>query len=194
MLTEAPSSGKGGLDLNLDELRLSQDFESGVGVKKALITVPVRKPDRQWFVRTHPDVAYRFETALLQDTEDRELYLVSPALRSDLPGEVIPVCLYLTINRQKVVFFWPVRLPREDGRSCEWHESARIAAEMATRKWCRVVASMQLGAYEVFEAQAQLSEPEWPNMDLKALLELAFKNRFIDSPDHVVLRKLRGEL
>ena len=32
-------------------LRLSQDFGEQIGVKKALLTVPVRKPDRQWFVR-----------------------------------------------------------------------------------------------------------------------------------------------
>ena len=35
-------------------LRLSQDFTSQIGGKKALMSVPVRKPDRQWFVRVHP--------------------------------------------------------------------------------------------------------------------------------------------
>jgi len=34
-------------------LRLSQNFVESVGVKKALLTVPVRKPGRQDFVRTH---------------------------------------------------------------------------------------------------------------------------------------------
>ena len=33
-------------------LRLSQNFVESVGVKKALLTVPVRKPGRQDFVRT----------------------------------------------------------------------------------------------------------------------------------------------
>src|SRR5690349_3117025 len=35
-------------------LRLTQDLSVAVGVKKALTTVPVRKPDRAWFVMTHP--------------------------------------------------------------------------------------------------------------------------------------------
>src|SRR5262245_56173499 len=32
-------------------LRLSQSFAACLGVKKALVTVPVRKPDKAWFVR-----------------------------------------------------------------------------------------------------------------------------------------------
>jgi hypothetical protein len=40
-------------------LRLTQNFAEGLGVKKALITVPVRKPDRQSFIRVRPDQAYR---------------------------------------------------------------------------------------------------------------------------------------
>jgi hypothetical protein len=35
-------------------LRLSQAFGEQAGVKKVLTTVPVRKPDRQSFIRTHP--------------------------------------------------------------------------------------------------------------------------------------------
>ncbi len=36
-------------------LRLSQNFHESLGVKKALITVPVRKPGKQDFIRVHPD-------------------------------------------------------------------------------------------------------------------------------------------
>ena len=73
--------------LNLNKLRLSQDFANKVGVKKAIITVPVRKPGRQDFVRVHPDPAMRLETAVLELKDDRETYLVDPDLWSELPGE-----------------------------------------------------------------------------------------------------------
>lgn len=96
---------------DLARLRLSQDFESTLGIKKALLTVPVRKPNRQEFIRVHPDKAYRFDTALLEVKEDREVYLVSPELRADLPGEVTAKTLFTSINRQNVVFLWGVRLP-----------------------------------------------------------------------------------
>jgi hypothetical protein len=47
-------------------LRLSQDFSAAIGVKKLLTTVPVRKPSKEWFVRCHPDPAYRIETFVIE--------------------------------------------------------------------------------------------------------------------------------
>ena len=141
---------------NLDRLRLSQDFANKVGVKKAIITVPVRKPDRQWFVRVHPDPAWRLETAVLELRDDRETFVVDPDLWPELPGELVPKVLFTAINRQGVTFLWPVRLPGEDGRGNAWNSSALEAANLATKGWVRVAANMSLGAYEVFQATAVL--------------------------------------
>ena len=55
---------------DLNSLRLSQDFASAVGVKKLIMTVPVRKPSKEWFIRTHPDPDYRLPTAVLELKED----------------------------------------------------------------------------------------------------------------------------
>ena len=40
--------------INLEKLRLSQNYQELIGVRKALLTVPVRKPGRQEFFRVHP--------------------------------------------------------------------------------------------------------------------------------------------
>jgi hypothetical protein len=112
-------------------LRLSQNFSESVGVKKALLTVPVRKPGRQDFVRTHPDDSFRLETAVIELKEDRETYLIDPELWHELPGEIVPKVLFTTINRQGVLSLWPIRLPREDGRHDEWNRSALEAADLA---------------------------------------------------------------
>jgi hypothetical protein len=53
---------------------------------------------------------------------------------------------------------------------------------------------MSLGGYEVFRASGQLAAPEWPELPFRQLLSIAFKGRFIDTLDHPVLRKLRGEV
>lgn len=180
--------------LDLNRLRLSQDFANKVGVKKAIITVPVRKPDRQWFVRVHPDPARRLETAVLELKDERETYLVDPDLWEELPGELVPKVLFTAINRQGVVFVWPVRLPGEDGRGNAWNSSALEAANLATTGWVRVAANMGLGAYEVFQATAELPEPEWPEKDFQSLVDIAFKDRYIRTLDHPAIRRLRGEL
>src|SRR5262245_54251364 len=177
-------------------LRLSQDFAAGLGVKKALLTVPVRKPDKTWFVRVHPDEAYRLQTCVLELKEERETYLVAPALWPELAGEPTfsPRLLSTAVNRQGVLFLWPVRLPGPDGKLDEWNTSALEAVQIAQKEWVRVTANLSLGAYEVCKAIADLPEPKWPEQSLGELLPVAFKGRLIDSADHAVLRRLRGEV
>jgi hypothetical protein len=154
----------------------------------------VRKPDRQSFIRVHPDQAYRLEVAMLELKDDREIYLVDPSTASELPGEVNARVLLTTVNRQGVIFLWPARLPNPDGRRDEWSRSALEAAEIATRHWVRVVPNMSLGAYELFEATGNFPEPEWPDLKFTQLLEIAFRDRFIRALDHPAIKKLKGEL
>jgi hypothetical protein len=177
---------------NIDKLRLSQDFSALVGVKKAIMTVPVRKPGRQEFIRVRPGEEWYLETAILELKEERESYLVSPGLWPELSGEIVPKVLFTVMSRQGTLTLWPVRLPGEDGRLDPWNRSALEAAEMAKRRWIRVTANMALGAYEVCEATANIPEPEWPDTTFEEVLRIAFKDRFIDRVDHSVINRLRG--
>src|SRR6516225_1506979 len=61
-------------------LRLSGDAAAGLGVRKALLTIPVRKPDKTWWVRTHPNEQYQLQTAVIELKEERETYLVAQSL------------------------------------------------------------------------------------------------------------------
>jgi hypothetical protein len=178
---------------DLERLRVSQNFADAIGVKRALLTVPVKKPDRQWFVRVHPSERYRLPVLVLELRDEREIYLVDPALGPELMNEVVTVQLSTAINRQGIVFLWPVRLSQEKGRVNEWNRSALAAAELATKRWVRVSSNMSLGAYDVHFAEDTLDEPEWPEVEFKELLTIAFKHRFIDTSEHEVLRQLRGE-
>jgi hypothetical protein len=177
------------------KLRLAQGMTAAAGVKKHLTTIPTRKPSKEWFVRCHEDPAYRLETCVVDLREDSETYLVAPEMWDHLAGESTfsPRLLMTAINKQGTVFIWPIRLPGPDGRHDDWSKSAMEAANLATKGWVRVQANMNLGAYEVYEATGNLGDPEWPKLALNQLLRIAFKGRFIDTLDHPVLRRLRGE-
>lgn len=177
-----------------DSLRLDQSFAAVTAVRKLINQVPVRKPDRQTFVRVHPDPGWRLETGVIEIKEDREVYLVSPALRQDVAVEIVPVTLFSTISRQGVFSLWPIRLPGPDGKINPWPASALKAAEVAMRRWIKLQANMQLGAYEVFEAVGDLDEPIWPEIAFAEALRIAFQDRFIADMDHPVLRRLRGAI
>ena len=148
-------------------LRLDQSFVETSGVKKLLTTVPVRKPNNQDFVRVNPDENYRLTAAVIELKDDREVYLVLPQVAQQLPGECSPVVLHTAINRQGVVFLWPVKLPSADGKINEWHRSAAEAAERAMTCWLRVKADMALGAYAMFEASSAIPDPIWPEATLE---------------------------
>jgi hypothetical protein len=164
-------------------------------VKKLLTTVPVRKPNRQDFVRVHPDPAYRLTpAAIIEVKEDREVYLVTPNMAQALPGEFSTATLLTTINRQGTLHLWPVKLPTQDRRQNEWHRSAAEAAGRAMKKWVRVTASMSLGAYEIFEAGGDLPEPVWPDIPFQEILKIAFRERIVDRADHPLVQRLLGVL
>jgi hypothetical protein len=176
-------------------LAISGDMAAELGVKKLLVSVPVRKPSRQEFFRVDPRPNYQMNTAVLELRDERETYLIAPQMRAAIPGEIKPVTLRLCANRTGVVFLWPIPLPAEDGRSNRWHEVARRAAELAERRWVRLVLNMAAGAYEIFEAQAEIGEPEFPDKSFRDLLELGFgEGRLIDRPDHGVIQRLMGQV
>jgi hypothetical protein len=99
------------------KLRLSPDYLKTGGVKKLLTTVPVRKPNRQDFIRVHPEPEFRLPgVAIIELKEDREIHLVVPSYAQQLDMRLFNLCnIYLAINRQKVVFLWPVKLPEPGG-------------------------------------------------------------------------------
>lgn len=175
-----------------ENLRLSQSFVETAGVKKLLKTVPVRKPSPQDFVRVHPDPAFRENFPIIELKDEREEYIVTSSLVLSLADELVSKTLFLAINRQGVVFFWPVRLPSPDGKNLDWWRSSREAAELAMTRWVRVRANMSLGAYDIFEAEGVLPEPEWPELSFWDLVKLAFRDHLIDRLDHPVLKRLRG--
>lgn len=177
---------------DLDSLRLSQSFTETAGVKKLLRTVPVHKPNPQDFVRVHPSDQYRADFPIIELKEEREEYIVGPNLRGELAGEFVVKTLFTAINRQGVVFLWPVRLPDPEGRQMEWHRSMREAAETGMDKWTRVKANRSLGAYEITTAESTMVDPVWPEVSFQELIRLAFRDRLITTTDHPVIKRLRG--
>lgn len=180
---------------NPASLRLDQSFVETAGVKKLVTTVPVRRPNRQDFVRVHPDERFRLTpAAIIEMREDREVYLVAPNMASELVGEFSSATLFTAITRQGVLFVWHVKLPGPDGKHNPWHASAARAAERSMARWIRIAANINLGAYEIFEATSALSEPQWPDLTFEEILKVAFRDRIVDNFDHQVIQRLKGAI
>lgn len=174
-------------------LRYSQRRSEGPTARKIVSAVQARKPNRQEFFRVHPSHSMRIETLVLDFKAEGMTYLVDPEIEPAIPGECTAKMLYLAVTRQGAVLLWPVRLPDEQGNLDPYNSAAHQAALAAETSWMRIAANKGAGTYDIYEALDQLAEPEWPDMSLDRLLEMAFKARYINTLDHHVVRRLLGE-
>jgi len=192
--TTASTIGTGAVGANLSAMRLSANYGSTLGVTKLLTKVSVGKAKPAVFFRRHPDESMTFPAMVYEDKEAREQYLVDPAVAQELGGLVRPVLLCAAIDRQNNVFLIPVPMPGEDGSRNPWHESLAQAVEHATKVWLRISANMRVGAYDVYVAEGTLPEPDWPDHDIDALVQVAFRGKIITSLDHPVVQSMLGRV
>jgi hypothetical protein len=191
--SEGKSVSANNIFADLDALRLSPDAAVVAGTSEILSHIPIRKPNRHEFFRTHPDAeAMWLSTGVFVDREEKEVFFVTPRAREALLGEIKPVLLVTTITRQSVLIVWPLTLPTDDIRRNPWFDSASEAAELAKGSWIRMPADMSLGCYRIYQAEGQLSEPVWPDKTMNEIMEIAFRDRIVDSENHPVVRRLRG--
>jgi hypothetical protein len=178
---------------DMSKLIVSQDYLLAAGTTELLTKIKVGKPDKQEFIRIHPGAEYHPNLGIIQDKTERDAYyIVPPAMMPSLQDEFFYATVYTGITKLGALFVWPVRLPGSDGRDNPWHETARIAATTAMKKWLRVVPGKDHN--RVLLAASALEEPTWPTMPFKEILRTAFRPEgIITSEDHPMVAKLRGQ-
>ena len=176
-------------------LRLGADYAEGLGVRKVISTIPIRKPNKSEYIRVRPGEEWQLQTAVLELEKgvERSTYLVDPHLWPDLSSETTPALLLTCVNRANDLFIWRIKLPGADGRSNTWTDSALQIAKAAETTWCRMKSDTANGIYTHFESNVKLPDPKWPALSFHEIIKLAFRGRMIDSLNHPVLRELRGD-
>ncbi len=187
-----PSGNNESSTSSIEALRLPASYGVNFGVKKLLTAVPVAKPKKQQFFRSHPDPHMSFDVLLLEDKENRDCYIVHQNAAQAIPALVRPTTLRVAIDRHNNVFLIPVPLPGEDGKRNPWHESLADAVGFAEKVWIRITANMHAGAYDVYQAEGNLPEPEWPVVSMEELIGVAFRGKVIQDIDHPVIQALLG--
>jgi hypothetical protein len=172
----------------------AQDYSEDLGETKVLQVVRVKKPNRQDYVRTHPEESFAADFPILLFEEDREHYVVKPDLVPALGVDVRQTKLVTYINTDGDIALWPIKQPDELGRWHSWPRSAWKAALEARERWVRVLPNLKTGAYEIRLPRGQIPDPQWPNYSFNEILQLAFQDSYVDSLQHFVAKRLIGEL
>jgi hypothetical protein len=173
-------------------LLVSTDYVGSAGVKKLLTTIPVRKPGAQDWFRTHPQAEYRWTVRAIELQDEREFYILGPEVRDALEGFATTVTLFATMTTTRTFTLWPVKRPGPDGRENSAHKSAAEAAERAITQWTRIQWNNHVKAYDQFETAGKIPDPEWPEIPMRELVRIAFRDRYIEILDHPVVRQLFG--
>ena len=179
-------------EYELEELRLTQDFENLSGTKKIILSVAVRRPDKQWWFQVHPGEEWRTTVAIIEIRDERESYIIIPRLLQELDGECASKLLVTCITKDNTPFIWPIRLPGHDGKWDFWNKSAMSIVAEYPGRWIRLRSNQVLGGYEALVSENDFSQPVWPQERFTSLFKKAFRGKIIDSLEHPVIKRLRG--
>jgi len=177
---------------NFDELTAETDF----------VHIPIRKPNKQCFIRVSPEDKHRVSLAMLEldagTGGDRELFIVHPTILpsvADLPGLSQRVVVLSVARPESTPFLWPIKTPNEkSGRKDGWSRSALEIARRAQKEWIRVTPNMPMGCYVATVAKATWPEPKWPDLTMNEMLRRAVgESGVIMAADHPAIKALRGE-
>lgn len=173
-------------------LRVATDYVSALNLVKVATACPARKPNDQQFVRANPDPNRRITMNAIHVKDDRDgIYVVAPEIVPEIPELVVPTQFVESITRQGAPFLWFVKMASKTGKTGLWVHSSLAAIKEAERAWVKV--QWNGSSYDVLVAPGISEIPVWPTMPFEKVLELAFRNFFVDSLDHPVIKALRGE-
>src|SRR5262249_46659017 len=154
-----------------------QDLAAAAGVKKHLTELPIRTPDKSWWVRRHPEPEYSLDAWVIELKDLQETYLVLPDLWPKLMGEATfrPKMFFLATNMQGKLFLWPVRRPADDTKEPDrWMRAPLEAVHLAKDTWTRITWNEDTRQHDVATCSAD-REPQWPDLPFRELLKIAFR-------------------
>jgi hypothetical protein len=182
------------VELDVDRLRIDQDFGAHIQTRRKALVVPVGRPDKQSWIHLHPDPKEQWSVGMLDDTVNRRHYVVDPDILPEITADLVPKLLVPYATRQGSVGLWAIRLPDESGRIDTFNESALAIVREYPAQWIRVLTNQETRSYDVLECEVEVPTPKFPEGGIRYLLKIAFRNRVIQTLDHPVLKALRGGL
>jgi hypothetical protein len=190
--TETPNIGGGIFDPARWKTPIDARLDPKAPIKAAAFSkLEVRKPPADHYVHVHPDPDFNGVFPLYADSlvKRYEPYLIAPELMDTLPPQVKVnvkwVRLAVAVTDTGVLFLWHVAQT-----GSEFHESGDSCILTTMTVWRKVIP--EGSGYRMETPEASLADPVFPGWRFEEYLMRAFKERYIDSLDHEIIKRLRG--
>ena len=180
-------------NVDLDAIAVDQDFAQMIAVKTESAAATIGKAKSQTWFSPHPDPKRWRSFLTIRDQADRDAYhIINPSLAEELAGEFTTTLLVPCMSKQGSLFFWPIKLPGEDGKIDSWNESAFNIAVAKGGQWIRLNSNQSTGSYDTVTPVKKGQEPEWPE-DILGALQKAINKVYIAELNHPLVKRLLGE-
>jgi hypothetical protein len=154
-------------------------------------TVPVQTPNAMWYFRSHPDHKFWVDVdcIVIEGGPDDGVWFLDPDV--EFPDElyyyVKPSLLVrcITSTTPGTEFFY---LAKQTPKSPK--ESTRRILQQAKTEWVKQRWNAAARSYDVEPGSSLHHEPVWAPWTLSELLEKAFGDKFIQTPDHAVIQSI----
>jgi hypothetical protein len=178
---------------DFEQFAISTDVDHLDGVP---VTCRVGAPKKGTFFRCHPNPDYYKALNFLEheiDGKRRQFLILSSLLGlEEVDGLVGSRLVVPYITQHGLVGVWLVSIEHADNT---WVSSAMGAIRAAKATWTAATAKPPIGQYLVRHPAVEIPEPSWPDWSLKQWYDVAFPaDVWIKDREHVILRKLRGEV
>jgi hypothetical protein len=178
--------------INAEKYLKSTEELVNIQPAKRLGSIEVRKPKRQEWFRSHPRMFAEISVIRRESTGD--FYAVDPELVRELEAETREAYIAAAISYEGALFLWPIIKPKADGSGIQLFENDLLDLSLSRQCWIRRQWASGSKSYKVDQANTD-RPPEWPeNSNISDWVTRAFRGRFIDTPDHQLVRQLRGDL
>ena len=190
--TETQNIGGGIFDPARWKTPIDSRLDPRAPIKPATFSkLEVRKPPADHYVHVHPDPDFNGVFPLYADSlvKRYEPYLIAPELMDTLPPQVRVnvkwVRLAVAVTDTGQLFLWHIPQTGSD-----WHEQGDQRVMTAMTQWAKVIPDTS--GYRQEDPVVQLPEPVFPGWSFAEYLARAFKDRYIDSLEHPVIKRLAG--
>jgi hypothetical protein len=155
--------------------------------------VYVGKPQPARYVRAYRNNEFAHEFGFVYDQTGDQQYLVLPDLIDEIGVDVRMRKLFTLVDWHGDVWLWPLLTSDGRGRTDPYTRSAHEAIEAAYEEWVRLIVIGGTNKITVMPSADRHIDPTWP-ADYYDAIRKGFTGRVIDSLDHPVVRRLRGQI
>jgi len=159
--------------------------------EKIITSIPVEKPDKQLFARVHSEMVAEVDIVYFAAEKGRA-YLIHKTAIQYVIGFVSKVKLYPYITLKDNLGLLPITQPKPGKKMQEWHLSREKMVVIGRKDWIQMKPKSEGAGYDAIKAKKKHDNPEWPDLTLTEILEIAFMDYIIRDKNHPVVKALQG--